>query len=152
MEVAIDPGITASGVVLFAGGKAILTKTFRPKKRDDPIRVRRQEIVDAILVWITEISRIRMNKITVIAVEEPGMWGRQGRGSNPTLRIFHHFNGYLLGRLDAYCLDSDIKLREISKGTKKKEEAYMVAASKGFEGDAHQIDAFYIGALGGFVA
>ena len=152
MEIAIDPGITATGVVIFSGGKAILTKTFRPKKRDDPIRVRRQQIVDALLAWISDVSLSRESKITVIAVEEPGMWGRQGRGSNPTLRIFHHFNGYLLGRLDVYCLDSDIRLREISKGTKKKEEACMVAASKGFEGDAHQIDAFYIGALGGFVA
>ena len=137
---AIDPGSVGTGVAIFRDGRIMEICTIWPKGKD-----RIKKLLSLKTQYDDLLKKLSgSGTIARIAVEE---WYKHIAGAK-TYGIMKCAEAR--GVLIAVSLDYAGVVSYISKGTKAKAEAVMVAKSRGCEGSEHAIDALHLGILAGF--
>lgn len=141
-QIAIDPGLTATGFAVFSNGKVDKVGTIRPKgefRSDKLLSLARQ-----LRTFYGEIrSRFQIQPDQVVI--------EQWESHSPTNRFqtmvaCAEARGVIFALSAEYC-DS---IRYLSKGKTPKAEADMVATRMGVTGSEHARDALHLGLLAGF--
>ena len=139
-DLAIDPGSVGTGVAVFRNGRIMEIATIWPKGKD---RIKKllslRDQYRGLLIKLGDSGAIAR-----IAVEE---WHKH-ISKEKTYGIMKCAEAR--GVIIAVSLDYAGVVSYISKGTKPKIEAVMIAKSRGCEGSEHAIDALHLGILAGF--
>lgn len=143
MNVSIDPGISATGIIVWEHGKPVYHHTFWSSTRRGSHDVRCKTMFDRILDWLMGVTG---GKIEMIVVELPEKFTKKQRAHR--MNINSYFRGYLTAGL-SLCIGS-AQLLPVPKGTIPKSQARMLAKQFKLSGSQHLHDALLIGVLAGF--
>lgn len=141
-QVAIDPGLTATGFAVFSNGKVDKVGTIRPKGS-----FRSDKLLDLARQLRTFYSEIRSQfqiQPDQIVIEQWECHSPVNRFQ--TMVACAEARGVIFALSAEYC-DS---IRYLSKGKAPKAEANQIASSLGVTGSEHARDALHLGLLAGF--
>lgn len=142
-QIAIDPGLTGTGYCVFVDGRPHEVGTITP--RGDTYADKLSFLSDSLRKTYNRLRTEHNEFPTEITIEE---WHQ-------------HFEKFKFasmvkcaearGIIMAVSFEYSEKVRYISKGKAKKDEAEMLAKRLGIEGSEHAKDALHLGVLAGYL-
>lgn len=147
LQIAIDPGIKATGIAVFANGRAIDTKAIIPKPASwGTIHERRKDLVTKTCKYLVKMEKELGCEISQFAIES---FQKHKKRPVPSLMSLAETKGYLTASLEER-FDVVRPTLHINKRTAPKRDAQMIARAIGVKGTADECDALHIGVLAGF--
>lgn len=141
-QIAIDPGLSATGWAVFCEGKVVEIGTIRPKGPDRMAKLS---------YLFSQMVELFYNYWKIYGAFPAEITVEQWESHSPverfqTMVVCAEARGIIVGVSLDYC--SNIKY--LSKGTSSKKEAAFLANAVGLVGSEHARDAFHLGCLAGY--